>query len=333
MNTRFLPLLAIVLATAASTLVAQDSVTTNAAPAAPGPAVTTGTPATPPPAEPATTTNAPAVAPPPQPTVSPLPPIHKPILGTSGAAMVSDFGASTPGKFSVSGRTLRLPVSEPHPVADTAWRRVLDFGMNMTQGNSDVLRYALGVDAVRDQDRDLFRVRARGVYGESDDTTDTENAAATLRYERLLSREKVYALGNVDWLTDTIADLDYRVTGIVSPGLHLARTEHTLVNLEAGAGYIQQKKAGEAEGYAAGRLAASVERILNAHVLTWCAVEYLPKLADPSIYFVNAEVGVASAIARDLSLNITLQDRYDSLPPDTKESNDLVLMAALNLNF
>jgi putative salt-induced outer membrane protein YdiY len=312
-------------------ILAQEVVTTNdvpATPSAPAPAPES----TPPPAEPATT-NVPAIPPQPQPTVTPLPSIRKPILGTSGAAMVSDFGAGAPGKFSVSGRTLRLPGSVPQPREETPWRRVLDFGMNMTQGNSDVLRYALGVDAVRDQDRDLFRLRARGVYGESDEEKDTENATATLRYERLLSREKVYALGNVDGLTDTIADLDYRVTGIASPGLHLTRTERTLVNLEAGAGYIQQKKAGEAESYAAGRLAASVERLLNAHVLAWFAVEYLPKLAEPSIYFVNAEIGVASAIARDLSLNITLQDRYDSLPPETKESNDLALMAALNLNF
>ena len=50
--------------------------------------------------------------------------------------------------------------------------------MTQTRGNSDTLRYSLGLEAVKDQENDLFRFRGRGSYGESDGVKDTENAMA-----------------------------------------------------------------------------------------------------------------------------------------------------------
>jgi len=256
----------------------------------------------------------------------------KPAPITSGAALLGALSGRTCGKFSISGRTLRLPAQEYALRADGDWRRHLDFGMNQSKGNTDTLRYSLGLDAVKEMDLDLFRVQAKGVYGESSGTKDTENADASFRYERLLT-ERIYALGNLEWITDTIAELRYRGTVILSPGLRLIRTENTLLNLEIGAGYIEEKKASEENGYMAGRAAATVERVVNAHVLIWCTGEYLPKLGDTSIYFINAEAGMASYITRDLSLNVCYQERYDSAPVEGKKNSDSILSTALSLYF
>ena len=253
-------------------------------------------------------------------------------LDNSGTSLLGAFGGHSGGKFSISGRTLRLPTPTSTPHADRDWRRNLDFGMNQTKGNTETLRYSLGLDALKEEDADLFRLRAKGLYGESDGNKDTENAYAGFRYERLLNPE-LYALGNLDWITDTIADLRYRVTAIASPGWRLIRTEETLVNLEAGAGYIQEKKDSEEKGYAAGRAAITIERVANAHVILWCAAEYLPKLADPGVFFVNAEAGAASYITRDLSLNICYQERYDSTPVEGKKNADTILATSVSLNF
>ncbi len=254
--------------------------------------------------------------------------------GPSGAAVHAVFLQPGQGKFSVAGRTLALPAQEP-VAADTpapAWRRAIDFGMNMTKGNSDTLRYSLGLDAVRDRDRDLVRLGAQTQYGKSDDTKDTENTSIRARYERQLTA-RTYALGYADWLTDTIADLDYRLTAIVSPGWHIERSSSAILNIEAGAGYMEEKKQADREGFAAGRLAASVERLLNAYVLAWCATEYIPKFADTSVFFVNTEAGISSKLARNLCLKVVLEDRYDHAPAPDREKNDLQVSTALSLNF
>lgn len=254
--------------------------------------------------------------------------------GPSGAAVRAMFLQPGQGKFSVAGRTLALPAQEPGPTNGpaTPWRRAIDFGMNMTKGNSDTLRYSLALDVVRERDKDLIRLGAQTLYGKSEDTKDTENASARTRYERQIS-PRTYGLGYADWLSDTIAGIDYRVTAIASPGWHLLRSPRSILNVEAGAGYLEEKKEADREGYAAGRLAASVERLLNEHVLTWCAVEYIPKFADMSVFFVNTEAGVASMLARNLTLKATLEDRYDNAPAPDVKNNDLYVSTALSLNF
>ena len=252
----------------------------------------------------------------------------------SGGAVRGIFTDVGQGKFSVAGRVLRLPAPEAAPATGTTstWHRAIDFGMNMSKGNSDTLRYSLGMNAIRERDEDLASIRARGVYGESSGTKDTENASARARYERMLSK-RTYGLGYAEWLTDPIADTDYRVTAIVSPGWHLMRTDRTILNVEAGAGYLDERKGDLDDGFAAGRLAASAERLLNTHVLAWSVVEYIPKFSDRNVFFVNSEAGVASMLARNLTLNVCVADRYDNAPAIDTKGNDLNLTASLNLCF
>lgn len=259
------------------------------------------------------------------------PPKTKPIDG-SGSALLGAFVGQAGGKFSISGRTLRLPAPEVATHPDRDWRRNLDFGMNQSKGNTETLRYSLGLDALKEEDADLFRIRAKGAYGESEGNKDTENATAGFRYERLLTG-KLYALGNLDWFSDTIADIRYRVTAIASPGLRLIRTDDTLLNLEIGTGYIRQRKEFQDDGYAAGRGAITLERVVNSHVMVWCSAECLPKLADTGVFFVNAEAGAASYITRDLSLNVSYMERYDSTPVEGKDRVDSILATAISLNF
>lgn len=293
-------------------------------------AMTTNTvqspPATPAPATSNIVTQPPLVATNQYPAVPP--PRTAPTM--SGSTIRSTFSE----KFIVQGRTLKLPAPEEsaQPAAPDEWKRSILFGMNMTQGNSDSLRYALGLDAVRTADMQTMRVRGRSAYGESEGQKDAENASAMVRYDRTLTH-RIYALGDVDWLTDTIADVDYRVLGILSPGIHLARGERSVCKLEIGAGYLTEKKGVAKESFVAGRAAGILERLFNDHVLGWCSIEYLPKLADRDVFFINAEAGIVSMLTRDLHLHCTVEDRYDNAPAEDKTSNDLIFTTSVSLNF
>lgn len=267
---------------------------------------------------PVTTNLIPSVVPPKQPFIP------------GGSAIRSSFS----GKFVVPGRTLKLPAPETSlsPADPDAWNRALTFSMNVTDGNSDILRYGLGMDAAKTRQQDTTRIRAKSIYGESDGQKDTENAAAMLRHDRQLS-PRFYALGNVDWMTDTIADIDYRVVGILSPGLHLAKSDRSVCKLELGAGYLSEKKGSDRQSFAAGRAAVIVEQLFNDHVLGWGSVECLPKLAAPDVFYLNAEAGLVSLLTRDLYINLTLEDRYDSAPALDKKSNDLLFTTSVSLKF
>ena len=176
------------------------------------------------------------------PVVTNMIPVIKPIPGKQASAQIlSAFSDSMGGSYNVSGRTLKFPSPQITTRDPTSWQRSLDFGMNQTKGNTETLRYAMGIDTVKEVEANKTRFRAHGAYGESDGAKDTENAAAKLRYERKLTT-RYYALGNLDWTTDPIAELDYRFTGILSPGVHLYRSPTALFDLEIGAGYVEEKK-------------------------------------------------------------------------------------------
>jgi putative salt-induced outer membrane protein YdiY len=272
---------------------------------------------------------------PPETTTNIVPVVaHPKSTPINGSTLMSAFGALPGGKFSLTGRTLKLPIPAPgtNTVTPDAWRRSLYYGMTLTQGNSDILRYSLGLDALKERNKDLFRLKARGVYGESDSQTDTENAIAAMRYERQLT-DITYGLGHVEWMTDSIAAMDYRVSAILSPGVHLIRTDETLLNLEAGAGYLTEKKGSNEQGFVAGRFAITFEKVIDSRAMFWLTCEYLPKLLDANVFYVNTEVGLATVVARNLSLNVSFQNRYDNAPAEDTESNDNVLSTALSLNF
>ena len=252
----------------------------------------------------------------------------------TGVAVHGLFNDIGQGKFSVAGRVLKLPAPEAAPTNEPAgqWHRAIDFGMNLSKGNTDTLRYSLTMSGVRERDEDLTSIRAHGVYGESEGIKDTQNASARARYERQISK-RTYGLGYADWLTDPIAGTDVRATAIASPGWHLIRTERSILNVEAGAGFLDEKKSDDRSGFAAGRLAMSVERLLNTHVLAWGMAEYIPKFANRNVFFVNSEAGVASMLARNLTLNVILADRYDNAPATGSKVNDLNLTVSICLNF
>lgn len=271
------------------------------------------------------TNQVPAVAPEPVPTPLPPPPTLRPDLAAA-------FTSCQAGRYGVAGRVLKLPPQTASAGAAREWRRSLDFGMAMTEGNSDTLRYTASLSLTRDRDADLTQFKAGGAYGESEDIKDTENATASGRYGRDISKA-AYALGSVDWAHDSIAGLDYRLACILSPGLRLIRTDRTVLNLEAGAGYLKEDKGDVRRGFAAGRVAASFERILNPYVLAWCSGEYIPKLADTGTFFANGEVGVASFLAQNLSLNVVFRERYDSDPVPGKTGSDAALTTAIGITF
>ena len=269
------------------------------------------------------TNQPPAVAP--EPTPPPAPPTLRPDLAAA-------FASCQAGRYGTAGRVLKLPAAPAARDGGKTWRTSFECGMAMASGNSDTLRYTAGLNIARDRDADMTQFKAFGSYGESERVKDTENASAAARYGADLTAQ-AYALASLDWAYDSIAGLDYRVSSILSPGFRLIRTEKTALNVEAGVGYLEEKKGQTSRGFAAGRMAASVERIINPYVLAWCSAEYIPKLSDPGTFFANGEAGIASLLAQNLSLNIVFRERYDSDPLPDKSGSDTLLTTSLGITF
>lgn len=255
---------------------------------------------------------------------------------TAAAPRGSDLGAAFKGadnsKFGISGRVNKMPAKKSPKREKGDWKSSLELGVNTASGNSETLRYAGAVKASKETEADYLYLKAAGHYGESDNEKDTQNATGEAKYQHRLT-DRVYGAVDGYVLHDPIVDLSYRTRGSISLGRHFIWTERTVLSAEIGPGYVAEKKGDENSQYLAGRLAQYLEFLVTANLQVWQSVEYVPSLEDTATYFVNAEVGLETALVSNLSLRFVVEDRYDNAPADGKESNDLTTTTALAWSF
>ena len=249
-----------------------------------------------------------------------------------GSDMQDAFKGAGSSKFGMSGRVHKMPAKKSAPKQDGDWKRSLEVGVNTASGNSDAMRCTGAASAARETETNFLFLKASGRYGESDGEKDAEEATGEGKLQHRLT-ERVYAALDGNAHRDRIADLDYRVRGSLSLGRHFIWTERTVLSAEAGPGYVAEKKGGEQEGFAAGRLAQVLEILVADDLQVWESVEFVQNLEDSAIYFVNAEIGLETVLTGSLSLRFTVEDRYDNQPADDKEANDLLTTTSLNWKF
>ena len=132
---------------------------------------------------------------------------------------------------------------------------------------------------------------------------------------------------------DEIADIDYRA--IVGAGLavDLYKSETVTFRVEAGVAPMWEKIADESEYYTMGRVAEIAEYYFAGGAKFWESCEYLPAFDDSDKYLVNAEVGVESPLNDLFSLRFSVKDRYNSLPGDGHEKNDVCATVGIRVKL
>jgi hypothetical protein len=128
---------------------------------------------------------------------------------------------------------------------------------------------------------------------------------------------------NSSLFADEIADVDYRAIVGAGVAIDLYKTETATFRLEAGVAPMWEKIAGESEYYTMGRVAEIAEYYFAGGAKVWESFEYMPAFNDSDKYLMNAEVGIESPLNNLLSLLFTVKDRYNSLPGDGHEKNDV----------
>ena len=273
----------------------------------------------------------PVVAEPPA-AVEPVAAPAKPRPDMRGADLSDAFQGAGSSLFGVKGRTLKLPAKKSVKKEKGVWRREIELGTSAAQGNKDNLRYDASAEATRETEVNFMALKVGGRYGESDDERDAENATGEAKFQHLLT-ERWYVATEANIYHDQIADLAYRARGSLSLGRFFVRAEKAILSVEAGPGYVAERKGGVNDGFMAGRVAQHLEFLVTSSLQVWQAVEYIPSFEDSRVYFVNAEVGLETLLVSTLSLVCTVENRYDSNPAEGKESNDLLTKTALKWKF
>jgi len=217
------------------------------------------------------------------------------------------------------------------------WQTSLSVGLTLTAGNSETLVANAGLAIEKESKPNLLRAGTEVSYGETvvetesgatDRETTMQNAKAYANYKRAFARAFGYLDGAA--LHDEIADVQYRV--IVGPGIgwFAIDSERAKLSLEFGPGWLTEEVANEQDDMFTARVAERFSYHLSKTAKLWQSLEYLADSADLDDYLLNAEFGVEAAVNSHLSLRLVVQDKYDSVPAEARDENDLTVIGGLS---
>lgn len=225
----------------------------------------------------------------------------------------------------------------------------ITFGGTVNDGNTEDESGNLGIDFKTIRNDYEYTFGANGTITRTTVTrTETaEDGTETKRKEKETTAKNGEVKGKVlvpladpfsayidaSAFRDEIADLDYRI--MVGPGVawDVFKSDTLGVRLEVGIAPLWEKTAGETETYTVLRFGERIEKTFAGGAKIWEEAEYLPAVDDSDKYLFNAEAGVESPLNDKLSLRVVVKDKYNSLPAEGSEKNDISLVVGVRVKL
>ncbi|MGA8148863.1 MAG: DUF481 domain-containing protein [Gallionellaceae bacterium] len=229
---------------------------------------------------------------------------------------------------------------------DGQWRGSAGAALSASSGNTQSSSVTVTADAVRQTADDKLSLHGQilGSQSKSNGVTSTtaNQWAAGTRYDHNISAD-TFGFGGLDFNHDQLEQLTLR--SVVSGGLgyHLIKTPENQLDLFGGVTYRADQYSG-----AGVNINDQMKTSLNAvelllgeeshHKLTESTsfkqrLEIDPNMSSDKGTRAEFDAGLLVAMSKTLSLNVTLQDRYNSLSEAPIKKNDLTFFTGVNVKF
>ncbi|MEN9575531.1 MAG: hypothetical protein RL514_3386 [Verrucomicrobiota bacterium] len=222
------------------------------------------------------------------------------------------------------------PLTAPPP--QPQWETLASAGLTLTKGNSDTMLANLGVTTTKKWTANEINLGASMTYGEVSGVQNVNNYNGNAQYNRLFN-ERLYGGLKLNATKDDIADIDYRLTLSPLLGYYFLKEAATQLSAEVGPSYVIEKLGATSRSYVGVRAGERFEHKFSDRAKLWQTAEFIPQVDQFSRYLINVELGVDSAITKQVSLRAVLQDNYNSQPAARRKANDLRLITGIAYKF
>ncbi|MCA1621673.1 MAG: DUF481 domain-containing protein [Acidobacteria bacterium] len=269
------------------------------------------------------------------------------LVGTVTAAEgVFEVQTSDAGKVALAKDAVRLIRSKEEQAAYEAelprqqqavWSGSADAGLSATRGNADTLIISLGSQVARTTQRDKLSFYAASLFARNSTTgvsvTTAEAIRGGARYDRDIS-DRLFGFALTDLERDKFQQLDLRLVFGGGLGIHARRTERTRLDIFAGGSYNREK-------FSTGLTRNSAEALVGEELsyklsesttLAQRAVLY-PNLSEFGEYRFAFDLTGVTRLTRQLGLQATVSDRFQSNPLPGVKKNDLLLTTGIRVTF
>jgi len=221
-----------------------------------------------------------------------------------------------------------LPAATNRPV----WLSSIAFGLTMTSGNKNTLLLTAKLQTEWKSPHNEWLLGLNGAYGEDNSVRNNETLSGYAQFNHFFT-QRLYGYGRADGLHDGIKDIRYRFTASTGLGYYLAQRTNLTFAVESGPSFVAERQGNDEQKYAAWRLADRFEYKFFSTARIWQKAEIIPQVDRPDNFIVNAELGVESAIAKDLALQVYVQDNYVNLPAPSYKHNDVRIVSGISYKF
>ena len=198
-------------------------------------------------------------------------------------------------------------------------------GLSASSGNSDSLAYHLQFLGTYELGKNEAQLGIDYFGAENDSIETTNSFRAFGQYNRLLS-ERFYLGLTGEFLTDPIADVDYRYNLAALAGYYVIKNDTTSLSFEVGPGYNWQQEGGISDSFSTVRFAQHFKHQFNDHTKLWQNITFGPRASDYSDYLLRGEIGLDLRVSENWALRTSLRHQIDSTPAAGRQKDDTTLL-------
>jgi putative salt-induced outer membrane protein YdiY len=215
------------------------------------------------------------------------------------------------------------------------WKRTVEIGANGANGNSDSLSVRAGAKAARIARTMESRAAISYAFSSDQGSTSQNRGNATFVNDWLFEASPwgMFAKGEVEY--DQFQDWDWRFSAFAGPSYAFIKKDRVTLLGRLGAGVSREIGGTTNEWIPEGLAGAEFSYQLTPRQRIFVNGEYLPSLTNFPEFRVNAKAGYRIIIDPDsnLSLNLGVNDRYESDPGEGFEPNDVEYFMLLGWEF
>lgn len=220
---------------------------------------------------------------------------------------------------------------EPKP----GWHGSFGAGLSMNSGNSDAKSYNVGFDLKYDpKTRNVLKFGGLYLRSDANGETTGDKVTAVGRDEYSFS-DRFFVYGEVGYLRDAIAEVDYLVSPTVGAGYKFIKTDTVALEASAGFGGAFEQYAGQdATSSGAYRVGENFGWKISPSVAFTQKASGLWKSNDTGDAYYHFEAGFTTSLAKILELKIAyLLDHKTRPAVATLEKTDTAFIAAVVAKF
>lgn len=256
------------------------------------------------------------------------------MIGPGAAARDDSSLAPAPSPTAGDEVVFEMAPIEPLPPPPKLWSGSFDAGLNGSQGNSRVFNFRFNAAMKRETPGSILNLKLNYVNTATSGTQNANRLFFDGRDEWVLgdSPWTVYAHTTTEY--DQFRAFDLRITGDAGIGYRFIKNDCTSLTGRLGPGF--SKEFGGPENRVRPELVTggAFEHKVSKRQSIMVSVDYFPDVTNFRIYRINSQLAWTFLLdeVNNLSLKLSLTDRYDSNPHGAKP-NDLDYAATLLWQF